>query len=130
MNLINVLGALVNLDGITNHSNKSSQVLKDVFHSSPSLIRIWWYPLLKSILENIFAPDKWSSISSRQGIGNMYLCIARLSTQIRQVPSFFHFFVCKQCRYYTWAHALSDHFFVNNSVTCLFSSSYSNGLIR
>ena len=55
-NLIKVLEAFVKPNGITNHSYKPSFVLKVVFHSSPSLILIWWYPLFKSMLENNFYP--------------------------------------------------------------------------
>jgi hypothetical protein len=40
INLINVLGAFVNTNGMTNQSNKPSFVLNYVFHSSPSLILI------------------------------------------------------------------------------------------
>jgi hypothetical protein len=40
INLINVLGAFFNPNGMTNHSNNHSFVLNFVFHSSPSLILI------------------------------------------------------------------------------------------
>ena len=56
-----VAGALERPNSITTHSNKSSFVLKAVFHSSPSLILIWWYPFRRSILEKALAPDKQSS---------------------------------------------------------------------
>jgi len=49
--------------------------------------------LLRSILEKTVAPDIRSSISSRRRMGKHYLTvillIARLSTHIRHVPSFF-----------------------------------------
>jgi hypothetical protein len=40
INLINLLGAFVNPNGMTNHSNNPSFILNVVFHSSPSLILI------------------------------------------------------------------------------------------
>jgi hypothetical protein len=40
INLINLLGAFVNPNGMTSHSYKPSFVLNVVFHSSPSLILI------------------------------------------------------------------------------------------
>jgi hypothetical protein len=40
INLINLLSAFVNPNGMTNHSNNPSFVLNVVFHSSPSLILI------------------------------------------------------------------------------------------
>jgi hypothetical protein len=40
INLMKVLGALVNPKGITNHSYKSNLVLKAIFYSSPNFIRI------------------------------------------------------------------------------------------
>jgi hypothetical protein len=40
INLMKVLGALVNPKGITNHSYKPNLVLKAIFHSSPNSIRI------------------------------------------------------------------------------------------
>jgi hypothetical protein len=52
INLLKVLGALVSPKNMTNHSYKSYLALKIVFHSSPSFILIWWYPFLRSILEN------------------------------------------------------------------------------
>ena len=93
MSLIKVLGALESPNGITSHSKRPSFVLKAVFHSSPGLILIWRYPLLKSILEKISAPPSWSRRSLILGMGNLYftaiLLIALLSTHILQLPSFF-----------------------------------------
>ena len=68
--LMKVLGALDSPKCITNHSYSPSLVLNAVFHSSPSQILIWWYPLLRSILEKIMAPGIRSSISSRRRMGN------------------------------------------------------------
>jgi len=52
-----------------------------------------WYPLLRSILENTREPWSLSNISSSRGIGCLYLIVilfmARLSTHIRILPSFF-----------------------------------------
>src|SRR5215831_9403477 len=88
-----VLGALVRPKGITNHSYKPNLVLKAVFHSSPSLILIWWYPLLRSIFVKITAPCNSSNISSRRGIGWRYftviLFMARQSMHILQELSGF-----------------------------------------
>jgi hypothetical protein len=56
-------------------------------------IRIWWYPLRKSILEKTIEPLNSSSMSSNLGIGYLYrimmLLMALQSTHMRQVPSFF-----------------------------------------
>ena len=68
--LVKVLRALDSLKGITNHSNNLFLVLNAVFHSYPDQILIWWYPLLKFILEKIVAPEIKSSISSRPEMGN------------------------------------------------------------
>ena len=93
MSLMNVLDALHNPKGITSHSQRPSRVLKAIFHSSPGQIRIWWYPLRRSSLENTREPESLSNISSKCGIGKRYLTVilltARLSTHIRHVPSFF-----------------------------------------
>lgn len=37
--------------------------IKAVFHSSPGLIRVWWYPLLRSIFENILVAVSFSFCS-------------------------------------------------------------------
>ena len=59
-------------------------ILNAIFHLSPGLIGIWWYPLLKSSFENQLELARRSSISSSQGIRKGYLIvillIARLST--------------------------------------------------
>ena len=73
-----VVEALDRPNGITTHSNKPSFVLKSVFHSSPSLILIWWYPLRRSILEKTLAPDKQSSKSSILGSGYRYFTVTLL----------------------------------------------------
>lgn len=87
--LINVLGALVRPKGMTNHSYGPSFVLKAVFHSSPSRIRVWCYPLRKSIFVKISAP----AIISSMCIGKLYLMVilsmARLWTHILELPSFY-----------------------------------------
>ena len=74
--------------GITNHSYSPNLVLKAVFHSSPSSILIWWYPLLRSILENIVDPSNSSSL----GIECLYLMVMLLMTlqlqHILHLPSF------------------------------------------
>ena len=92
MSLMKVLGALVRPNGITSHSYRPCLVLKAVFHSSPSFMRTWWYPLLRSILENTTDPLSSSNISSNLGIGYRYLMVmllmARQSTHMRHVPSF------------------------------------------
>jgi len=55
--LMKVLGALNKANGKIRHSHNSFLVLKAVFHSSPSLILIWRYPLSKSIVEKKFNPS-------------------------------------------------------------------------
>lgn len=92
ISLINVDGVLERPNCITTHSNNPIGDLKAVFHSSPTRIRTWWYPLRRSSFEKIFAPDKQSSSSSTLGIGNRYriviLLMARMSTQSLQSPFF------------------------------------------
>ena len=91
--LIKVLGAFVSPKGITNHSYNPYLVWKAVFHSSPSWILIWWYPLWRSIWLKIQKPCNSSSISSSLGMGCRYFIVILLtalqSTHILQVPSFF-----------------------------------------
>lgn len=91
--LMKVLGVLERPKGITSHSKSIYLVLKAVLHSSPGRIRIWWYLFLRSIFEFFLAEPIWSKRSSKRGIGNRYLTvillIARLSTHMRQDPSFF-----------------------------------------
>ena len=64
-----------------------------VFATSSSRILTWWYPDLKSILENIFSFLRWSNKSSLQGIGYLFLIVnllsCRYSMHILMVPSFF-----------------------------------------
>src|SRR3954466_1388411 len=59
INLMKVLGALVNPKGITNHSYKPNLVLNAVFHSSPNFIRIFNAKLdvrFKELLNRLPAP--------------------------------------------------------------------------
>ena len=88
-----VLGALDNPNGITIHSYSPSLVVKAIFHSSPSQIWIWWYPLRKSILLKYLASDSTSILLSKCGIGNRYLMVIlliyMLSVYILHVLSFF-----------------------------------------
>ena len=87
-----LLGALDNPNGITIHSYSPSLVLKAVFHSPHSRIRIWWYPLRKSIFLKYLALASTSIMLSKHGIGNQYLMvillIALLSVHILHVLSF------------------------------------------
>jgi len=89
---INVLGAFVSPNDITNHSYNPCFILNVVFHSSPSFILIWRYPLFKSILEKIQDPWNSSNMSSSLGMRCLYftimLLMARQSTHILHVPSF------------------------------------------
>lgn len=91
-----VLGALDRPNSLINHSYSPSFVLKVVFHSSTSKIRIWWYPLPRLFFENNLDPadiSNISNISSKCGIGNRYLTviqlIALLSIPMSWLPSFF-----------------------------------------
>ena len=62
------------------------------FHSSPSFILIWWYPLLRSTLLNHCDRDNSSNMCSILGIGYLYLMVMLftllLSMHILHVPSF------------------------------------------
>ena len=93
ISLINVLGALVSQNGIISHSYIPSFILKVVFQSSPSLILIWWYPLIKSILVKYVAPLKKLIKSSILVNENMYLMVMLLmalkSMQILHSHPFF-----------------------------------------
>ena len=92
ISLMNVLGSLINPNGITSHSYNSSFVLKIVFHSLPSLIWIWWYPLYKSILVKYVDPLKQSIKLSILSNGNLYLIMILLisleSVHILHSPPF------------------------------------------
>lgn len=90
-----LLGALHNPEGITFHSHNSSIVLSVVFHSSPYLILIWWYPPFKSSFENTCEPSNLSSISFSLGIKNKYLTVILLITLLSthiffQMPYLFY----------------------------------------
>ena len=80
--LMKVLGVLDSPKGITNYSYNPSLILNAVFHSFPDWILIWWYPLLRSILEKIVALDIRSSISSRRGMGKRYLTVILLMARL------------------------------------------------
>jgi hypothetical protein len=81
LSLINMLDVFVNPNDMTNHSHNPSIILEDIFHSSPSRIWIWWYPLLKSIFEKTVTQYNWSSMSSNHGIEKLYLIVILLMTQ-------------------------------------------------
>ena len=89
ISLMNILDVFVNPNDMTNHSHNPSIILKDIFHSSPNKILIWWYPFLKSIFEKINTPYIWFSMSSNHEIENLYptviLLMAQLSTHICQL---------------------------------------------
>jgi len=93
MNHMNMLGALDSTNGMIIHSYNPWWVLNVVFHSSPRLLMIWWYSLLRLILENILDLANWSNMSSRHGIRYLYFIVfwlmARLSTHIRHDSFFF-----------------------------------------
>ena len=72
--------ALLNLNGITNHSYNPFFVLKVAFHSFPSLICTWWYQI--PIFEKITNPTIISSMPSSVGIGNWYLIVILLISQL------------------------------------------------
>jgi hypothetical protein len=92
INLINILGAFVGPNDMTNHSYKPYLALKVIFHSSPSFILILWYQLFKSILEKIHATYNSFNMSSSLGIRCLYftvmLLMVRQSIHILQVLSF------------------------------------------
>ena len=70
--LMKVAGALVKPEGMTNHSNNPSLVLKVVFHTSMDSIGIWWYLNLRSSFIKNLAPFKLSMSSSIYGRGYMF----------------------------------------------------------
>ena len=129
INIIKVISALDNPNGMANHSYNPSFVLKDIFHSSPSLILVWWYPLFKSSFENHIAPLRKSIMSSILGNGNLYLIVILLisleSVHILHSPSFFGVSTAGTAHGIRlfWTNPLS-----NNPWTCLLNSSFSWGV--
>ena len=95
MTLMNVLGAFDNLKGMTNHSYNPSLILKVIFHSSlrgyESDVYVTKVHFQKKLGSD--GPTIMSNKSSSLGMGNLYLTVirlmARLSTHILQLPSFF-----------------------------------------
>src|SRR5436853_1688830 len=70
-----VAGALVKLKGITRLSNSPYQVLKAVFHSLPSAIRIILYAPLMSSLVKYFALLSCIRVSWINGRGYLFLMV-------------------------------------------------------
>ena len=110
--------------------------IQSILSFKGSLSFIFWLnsnlvvPTLRSILEKIVAPDIKSIISSKWGMGKRYLTvillIARLSTHIRHVPSFFG---AKSVR---TAHGLKLSLMnplSSNSSTCRYNFACSVGFI-
>ena len=127
----NVLGALERPNDMTSRSWRPSFVLKAIFHLYHGLMGSWWYPLFKSIVENILEPSIMSNISSSLGMGKWYLIvillISQLSTHILQLPSLFG---VNKARRAQGLRLLQMFPRANNSSTCFFSSSCSRGFIR
>ena len=125
-----VIGALDSMNGITIHSYSPSLVLKAVFHSSPSRIWIWCYPLRKSILLKYLALDSTPIMSSKSGIGNRYLIlillIALIFVHVLHVLSFFR--VNNAGTTHGLMISLTTPFFISY-VTCRLSSTCHVGLI-
>ena len=125
-----VLGALDSPNGITNHSYNPSLVLNAVFYSSTGRILIWWYPLLRSILEKTLTPDIRSSISSRRGMGKWYLTVILLIVRTIHTHTLCTILLWHQkCGNCTWAQALFDDPLSSNSSTCRYNSACSVGFI-
>jgi len=126
-----VLGALVKSKGMTNHSYNPNLVLKEVFHSSPSLFLIWLYPLFKSILENMVASCNSSSKSSNLGMKCLYLMVMLLmalqSMHILHVPSFLGTIITNIAQ--GLMLCCIHHPFSNKSFTCFCISFASLGLV-
>ena len=93
MSCMKVFDTLVNPKGMTNHSYNPSLILETLFHSSPSLMQILWYPLFKYVFVKYSALLKLSMISSILGNRNLYLIVIFLIAQefvhILHSPLFF-----------------------------------------
>jgi len=99
-----MLGALDNPKGISIYSYSPPLVLNAIFNSSHWRILIWWYPLLRSILENIVALDIKFNISSRRGMEKMILFNDFVDcTTIHTHTLCVILFWCQKCENRTWA---------------------------
>ena len=82
-------------------------LLNAVFHSSPGLIRIWWYPLQRFIFENIWDPLSTSNMSSsgnRELVLHSYLIDGTAIHTHAPSPSFLRYQQNRNIR----THALSN----------------------
>jgi hypothetical protein len=127
---INIVGAFVSQNYMTNHSYKPYLVLNAVFHSSFFFIVIWWYPLFRLILEKMYDPCNSSSMSSNLGMRCLYFTIILLMT--RQSTHTLHVlsFLGTSNIYTTHELKLSwMYLFSISSSTCLWSSFVFLGLL-
>ena len=76
---IKYAGAFVKPKDMTRYSYNPYLVEKAVLGISYGLMFIWWYPDLKSILENTLALDNWSNKISIRGRGYMFLIVTAFS---------------------------------------------------
>jgi hypothetical protein len=116
LSLINMLDVFVNPNDMTNHSHNPSIILEDIFHSSPSRIWIWWYPLLKSIFEKTVTQYNWSSMSSNHGIEKLYLIVILLMTQPAITYANYLFCVSKAGTTHELKFSWFNLFFNNSSI--------------
>jgi hypothetical protein len=72
------LGGLDSPKGMTIDLYNPWCILNVVFHSFLGLILIWWYPLLRLILEKTLELDNLFSMSSKQGIESLYFTMIQL----------------------------------------------------
>jgi hypothetical protein len=76
---IKYAGAFVRPKDMTRYSYNPYLVKNAVLGISCGLILIWWYPDLKSILENTLAFDSWSNKMSIRGKGYLFLIVTTFS---------------------------------------------------
>ena len=69
INLWNVWAAFLRMKGIHRNSHNPNGVITAVLGMSSGLTGIWWYPLTRSTLENIFFPARFAVKSWIVGIG-------------------------------------------------------------
>jgi hypothetical protein len=70
--------ALIKPKDMTRYSYNTYLVEKVVLGMSCGPIMIWWYPYLKSILENTLAFDNWSNKISIRARGYLFLIVTAL----------------------------------------------------
>jgi hypothetical protein len=87
-----VAGASISPKGMTTYSKCPRFVVNVVLWMSSSLIRIWWYPNLRSILVKTFAPNSSSNKSSMMGWGICFWLCRNWVAYSPHTSSMFHIF--------------------------------------